>query len=310
MTSVHGSEQVGKAMAKQETVRVAMVQPLTDIEVQPRNVEKALLYLAQARDQGADIVCFPETYPGPWTPPLAYDSLPALCEGARKHNVYVIAGLIEPVVDRPDRYYVKEVLISAQGELRGEYCRTTPAGPWLYRGSSFWDFHYQEAGELPVFDTPWCKVGIAICSEVYVPELSRILALQGAEIIFLPAGVPKAELWHTWRTLVFARAIENLCFTATCQNVFGPSDLGLTMICSPEQVLVESVREGVFVADCDLSRLRLLRNAEDTWQFPGPKRCKPGLLKHWYRPELHADLLAEMGRQAVEFARSKGEDRT
>jgi predicted amidohydrolase len=283
-------------MAGNEMVRVAMVQSLVQIEAGAQNVERALAYLEQARGLGAELVCFPETYPGPWTPPLGYDALPDLCAGAEKHNLYVIAGLIEPATGHPDRYHIKEVLIGADGEVVGEYRRTTPKGPWLYRGSWFWDFYYQEAAALPVFETPWGKIGIAICSEVYMPEVSRILALQGAEIIFLPAGVPKPELWHTWRTLIFARAIENLCFTATCQNLFEPGDLGLTMICSPEQVLVESIREGVFVADCDLARLRLLRAAEDSWDFPGVKQCKPGIFDHWYRPELHADLLAEVGR--------------
>ena len=285
-------------MGENETVRLAVVQARTNLESPASNVECALQYLESARALGADIVCYPETYPGPWTPPLAYDALPALCEGARKHNVYVVAGMIEPVADHTDRFYVKGVLISAQGEVVGEYRRTTPKGPWIYRGSRFWDFQYQEAGALPVFETPWCKIGIAICSEVYIPELCRILALQGAEIILLPAGVPKEDLWHTWRTLIFARAIENLCFTATCQNVFEPTDLGLSMICSPEQILVESIREGVFVAECDLGRLRLLSREEDTWDFPGVKHCKPGIFEHWYRPELHADLLAQVGRKA------------
>lgn len=295
-------------MEGKDTVRVAMVQTMTDVISRPKNVENALRYLEKASALGADIVCFPETYPGPWTPPLDYDPLPALCEGAKRHHVYVVAGMIGPVADSPDRHYLKAVLISAQGEVVGEYRRTTPKGPWLYRGSGFWDFHYQEADTLPVFETPWCKIGIAICSEVYVPELSRILALQGAEIIFLPAGVPKEELWHTWRTLIFARAIENLCFTATCQNMFSPSDLGLTMICSPEQVLVESIREGIFVADCDLARLRLLRGAEDTWDFPGTKHCKPGIFEHWYRPELHADLLAKVGWGSKGQANLEGDD--
>ncbi len=287
-------------MAGNECIRVAMVQSLTDVEARSRNVERALAYLEQARGLGADIVCFPETYPGPWTPPPTYDPLPALCEAARRYNLYVIAGLIESVAGHADRYHVKEVLIGEDGKVAGEYRRTTPRGPWLYQGSWFWDFHYQEASALPVFETPWCKIGIAVCSEVYIPEVSRILALQGAEVIFLPAGVPKPELWHTWRTLIFARAIENLCFTATCQNVFNPADLGLTMICSPEQVLVESIWEGVFVADCDLARLRLLRGAQDTWDFPGVKHCKPGIFEHWYRPELHADLLAKVGREVRE----------
>ena len=127
-----------------------------------------------------------------------------------------------------------------------------------------------------------------------MPEVCRALALQGAEIILLPAGVPKGPLWETWRTLIFARAIENLCFTATCQNIFAPSDLGLAMICSPEKIMVESIAAGVFVADCDLDRLRLLRETEDSWDFPGVKYCKPGIFKQWYRPELHAQVPAEI----------------
>ena len=293
-------------MAAKEMVRVAMVQSMVDTEAGAGNVERALAYLEQASAMGADIVCFAETYPGPWTPPLSYDPLPGLCAGAKKHNLYVIAGSIEPVAGHPDRYHVKEVLIDAQGEIAGKYRRTSPPGPWIYQGSWFWDFYYQEADALPVFDTPWGKIGIAICSEVYMPEVSRMLALQGAEIIFLPAGVPKPGLWDTWRTLIFARAIENLCITATCQNVFAPDDLGLTMICSPEEVLVESIREGVFVADCDLARIRLLRALPDTWDFPGEKHCKPGIFSHWYRQELHADLLAQIGRVSTE--NSIGED--
>jgi predicted amidohydrolase len=145
-----------------------------------------------------------------------------------------------------------------------------------------------------VFDTSFGRIGFAICSEVYMPELCRILALKGAEFIFLPAGVPKGPMWETWRTLIFARAIENLCFTATCQNLFDPADRGLAMICSPENVMIESTQAGVFVADCDLDRLRLLRETEDTWDFPGIKHCKPGIFKQWYRPELHTRMLDEI----------------
>jgi predicted amidohydrolase len=286
-------------MGTKDTVRVAMVQALTDVNQPARNVDQALNYMRLASVQGADIVCFPETYPGPWTPPLDYDPLPQICRGAVEHGLYVVAGLIEPVAEGAERYYVCEVLIDSQGRIAGKYRRTTPPGPWIYQGGEFWDLYYQEATQLPVFDTPWGKVGLALCSEVYVPEVCRILALQGAELIFLPAGTPKGDLWHTWRTLTFARAIENLCLTATCQNLFAPSDLGLTMICSPEDILVETIREGVFVADCDLSRIRHLRASEDTRDF-GPRRCKPGIFRHWYRPELHGVVLADVGRAATE----------
>jgi len=130
-------------------------------------------------------------------------------------------------------------------------------------------------------------------------EVCRILALKGAELIFLPAGVPKGPMWETWRTLIFARAIENLCFTATCQNLFQPDDQGLAMICSPEHVLAESTDAGVLIADCDLDRLRQLRETDDSWDFPGIKHCKPGIFKQWYRPELHARTLNEINAVPV-----------
>ena len=268
-------------------VRVAVAQTYTDRENPSRNVENAIGYVAQAAAQGAQILCLPETYPGPWTPPLDYDPVPDLCEAARENDIYIVAGLIRPVEGSNERYYNMELLISPEGVVAGEYRRTTPRGPWLYKGSSFWDFDWQEHNELPVFDTPWCRVGLLICSEVYMPELSRILALKGAELIFLPAGIPKEELWPTWRTLIWARAIENIAFTATCQNVFTPSDLGLAMICSPEEIMAESIKEGILVADCDLDRIRYLGEQQDTWDFPGVKHCKPGIFRDWCRPELY-----------------------
>ena len=59
------------------------------------------------------------------------------------------------------------------------------------------------------------------------------------------------------------------------------------MICSPEAVLAESAAEGVLVAECDLERLRWMRELEDGPGFPGEKACKTGVLWQWYRPELY-----------------------
>jgi 5-aminopentanamidase len=135
-------------------------------------------------------------------------------------------------------------------------------------------------------------IGMLICSEVYVPELARLLALKGAEILFMPAGLWKSAQWDNWRVLMRARAIENLAYTATCQNILGeePENAGLAMICSPEGVLVDSSQDGVFLADCDLDRLRMLRAAQDGRDFPGGKACKAGVLWQWYRADRFAQL--------------------
>lgn len=277
-------------------VRIAAFQPVTDLQRRAGNVEHAVAAIASAAGQGADLVLLPETYPGPWTPPLDYDALPALRAAAREHAIFIAAGFIEPAED--GGFYVSHGLIDDQGELLGTYRRTTPTGPWLYKGHFFWDFDWQEAESWPVFETRLGTIGIAICSEVYMPEVSRALALQGAEIILLPSGTPKGPMWETWRTLLYARAIENLCYTVSCQNLFAPGDRGLALICGPEQILAESEQDGLLLADCDLERLRLLRAAEDSWAFPGEKRCKPGIFWQWYRPALHGAGLARIGQAA------------
>jgi len=61
-------------------------------------------------------------------------------------------------------------------------------GPWIYTGGTAWEFQYVPGNEFPVFDTVHGKVGLAMCSEVYMPEVARALALRGAELIFMPAA--------------------------------------------------------------------------------------------------------------------------
>jgi predicted amidohydrolase len=267
-------------------VKVAAVQTKTfpEADEQRKNIEMAREYVTEAAKQGAQIICFPETYPGPWKAPLSYSPVKPLEEMASEYGVYIVAGANWPVPGKSDRGYCSEVLIGPKG-LIGRYNRTIPKGPWIYKGGRFWDFDYQEADELPIFDTPFGKVGILLCSEVYSPELSRILALKGAEIIFLPAGVCKYELHETWRNLLWSRSIENLAYTVTCQNIFG-AEHGLAMICSPEEIVLESLKPGVFIAECDLDRTRWLRAERDLYGPPMPWKTKPGVLRDWRRSEV------------------------
>jgi predicted amidohydrolase len=141
--------------------------------------------------------------------------------------------------------------------------------------------------EFPVFDTVHGKVGLAMCSEVYVPEVARALALRGAELIFMPAGKDKGKLWATWRTLIWARAIENLAIVVTTQNLFDHSERGLAMVASPEEILFESTIAGTTVIDVSLERVRYLRATRDEVGSSQHCAAKQGVLgPQWQRPEL------------------------
>lgn len=108
----------------------------------------------------------------------------------------------------------------------------------------------------------------------------------------LPAGVDKHRLWSTWRTLLFARAIENLAAVATTQNLFGPGERGMALLALPEEVVFETTRPGLFVLDVDLARVRDLRAQEDGIASQRTNAAKAGLLTQWQRPELYRTVWA------------------
>ena len=80
------------------TFRIAVVQPIchrpgTDVA----NVADAARTIARAADEGAQFVCFPETYPGPWRMPATFDPTAAMVEAAAKHKTHVVFGTIAPI---------------------------------------------------------------------------------------------------------------------------------------------------------------------------------------------------------------------
>lgn len=270
-------------------MKIAVVQPITHASPDDeRNVKDAVAHIEAAAVANADFVVFPESYPGPWRMPMSFDPTAAMVDAAAQSHLHVVFGTMEPIDETAGTAHQLTVLAYPDGRAPGVYRRTHPPGPWLYTGGS-WEFQYVAADEFPVFGTEHGTVGLGVCSEVYMPEVSRALALRGAEIIFLPAGVPKPELWHTWRTLTWARAIENLAIVVTTQNMFATSDLGLAMVASPGSVVFESRSSGIFYVDVDLDEVRRLRSEED-----GPlsrNAAKAGVLTQWQRPELYGKLL-------------------
>lgn len=271
-------------------IRIAGVQPRSGSGAdEQRNAADALDWIDRAADAGADLVLFPEGYPGPANPANRYDAFGPLAERAAKRGVHVVASRAE---EADAGHFMTLHLIDDSGETVGVYRRTTPHGPYVYRDLDAWAFDYVEAPEPPrVFETSLGRIGLLVCSEVYVPELSRVLALQGADVILYPAGGAINELLPSWRSLIWARAIENLVYTAAVQNLYGDEE-GVGTIAAPEEILAQSAEEGLLVADLDLERLEFLRSEDERIEFPKRYRTVPGVLR-WRRPELYGALVAE-----------------
>jgi predicted amidohydrolase len=284
------------------TFRIAVVQPIAHRPGEDEgNVADAVRTIARAAGEGADFVCFPETYPGPWRMPATFDPTPALAEAAAKHGVHAVFGTIAPIDAKAATAYNLIVMAYPDGRAPVRYRRTHPNGPWIYTGGRSWEFQYVAGDEFPVFDTVHGKVALAMCSEVYMPEVTRALALRGAELIFMPAGVDKNRLWATWRTLIFARAIENLAIVVTTQNLFDHAQRGLAMVATPEEILFESTAAGTSFVDVALDRVRYLRTTRDEVGSSAVCGAKQGVLgPQWQRPELYDTLYPRPRREAAE----------
>lgn len=293
------------------SVRLGLAQTVTHFgEREEENLARAADLVRQAGALGVNLLVFAENYPGPFTEHNRFDVAQVLHAAAAKYQVALAYGTSLPAPGRPGSYNIAVVVVDDCGQVRGEYRRTHPVGPYIYRDSEEWNFDYVAACEFPVINMPWGKLGISICSEVHLPEIARILALKGAEVCLFPSGLLIDELGYTdnWRTLVRARAIENLMYTATLVNLMdcsvaeqfsdagtvaatGSSGLtaGIGMIASPERVLAESSESGILTADLDLDRIRYLRSAQEELIVPAPYRTIPGHFA-WRRPELYGAL--------------------
>jgi predicted amidohydrolase len=271
------------------TFRIAVVQPITHRPGEDeRNVAEAVAHVAQAAAEGAQFVCFPESYPGPWRMPAPYDPTEALRAAAQAHKIHVVYGTLEPISMREATAYNLTCMAFPDGRPPVRYRRTHPNGPWVYTGGAVWEFQYRPGDEFPVFDTVHGKVGLAMCSEVYMPEVTRALALRGAELIFMPAGKDKGRLWATWRTLIWARAIENLAVVVTTQNLFDRGERGLAMVATPEEIVYESTVAGRGIVEVSLDRLRHMRGARDEIGSSANFAAKQGVTgPQWQRPELY-----------------------
>jgi predicted amidohydrolase len=287
---------------------IAVVQPHTNPPPDDeRNVADAVKWIERAAGEGADFVCFPESYPGPWRMPAPYDPTARIVAAAAEFGVHVIFGTLEPIDEEKRTAYNLTCMAYPDGRPPARYRRTHPNGPWIYSsrtgGGGVWEFEWTPGDEFHVFDTAHGKVGLGMCSEVYMPEVSRALALRGAEIIFLPAGLPgSGNLWDTWHTLLQARAIENLALVVSTRNILDPAtERGLAIIAGPERTLFESINVGMSVVRVSLDRVRALREGWDGDNQTPYCGVKQGLLSpQWQRPELYDAILPRSLPKAAE----------
>lgn len=227
------------------------------------NVERAAGYIRDAADRKADIVCLPEMvttahvpkemeylaeeYPGKFTR--------AFRHAAKSGGINVIA----PYIVRVGRkLYNQATIINRSGKVVGYYRKIQPTGEESH--------HISFGNELPVFVLDFGRIAVMICMDIYFPEIPRIYAFKGAEIVFWPT-VSHGPTQESLRTQLTARALDNSLIMVESNLANMPPYAAYSGRYRPATARIidhngdiiaqTGRRHGVAVAEIDLDEVRL-----------------------------------------------------
>jgi len=257
-----------------QAFKVAAVQMASGPNV-AGNLSEARRLIEKAAEQGARLVVLPEYFPIMGlteTDKVAVRELPGigviqtfLSETARKNKVWLVGGSIPLVANSPNKVLNTCLLFNDRGEQVARYDKIHLFN--LVLGNE----QYNEArtiesgNQVIVVDSPFGRIGLAICYDLRFPELFR--AMKDVDIIVLPAAFTETTGKMHWEVLVRARAIENLAYVVAAAqggyHVSGRETHGHSMIVDPwGRVLDQLARgSGVVVAEVNPSYQASLRSS-------------------------------------------------
>ncbi len=213
------------------------------------NLSMAERLIADAVESGAQVLALPESFAfigkqdkeilsiseEPGSGPLQ----DFFAELAQRHAVWICGGTIPLRSPDADRVYASSLIYDDQGRQVARYDKIHLFDVQLIDS----DEQYNESAtiypgnKVVVTDTPFGRIGMAVCYDLRFPELFRELLNQRAEIIFLPSAFTALTGKAHWEVLLRARAIENLCYiVAAAQggyHINGRSTYGHSMIVDP-----------------------------------------------------------------------------
>ncbi len=243
---------------------VAAVQ-LTSTEDSGANLSRAVEWVRQAAQAGADLVTLPENYAflgdsedrckaaqavdGPFTAPLR--------EAAQEYRVCVLAGSIPERGPDPGHTYNTSVLIGRSGETVAVYRKIHLFDVSLSEAQFAESASVTAGHEVVTAEIDGWVLGLSICYDLRFPELYRRLSAAGARLLIIPSAFTLHTGKDHWELLVRARAVENLCYVVAPAQ-FGrhsPKRVswGKSMVVDPWGTLlaVAPEREGFVMAALD-----------------------------------------------------------
>ena len=258
--------------------RIAAVQMASGPNVNANLLEAERL-IKQAADEGAELVVLPEFFA--LMGMNDHDAVGIreedghgqiqdfLAEQAARNGVWLVGGTIPLNANDADKVSAASLLYDAQGNRVARYDKIHLFDVLITEN----DEQYNESETIEpgnkavVVDTPFGKLGMAVCYDLRFPGLFRTLVEQGAEIITIPSAFTAITGKAHWEVLVRARAVENQCYViAAAQGGYhanGRETFGDSMVVDPWGLVLDRLPRGsgVVVSDMDIERLRDIRRS-------------------------------------------------
>lgn len=192
---------------------IAGIQLAVSRESRANNIAKAQQWIRKAAAQGAKIVCLQEFFStGCFTreKELANFQLAETVQGstvssmaalAKELDIHILVPFMEQDAFVKGRYYNSVAIAGPDGKIAGQYRKL-----FIPQNAPSYEKYYFTPGNLgvPVFTAGDVRFGVAICYDLYFFEVHRILALKGADIVFIPMSSSKGRqyLWEAQLTSV------------------------------------------------------------------------------------------------------------
>ena len=165
---------------------------------------------------------------------------------AKKHHLWLLIGSIRAREVGMDRPFNRSILINPEGEIAATYDKIHLFDVTLPDGSHYRESAQAMPGEKAVVAPLPLPLGMSICYDLRFPQLYRMLAMKGAQVLAVPSAFTRPTGQAHWHTLLRARAIENACYViapAQCGvHPGGRETYGHSLIIDPwGEVLAEAV---------------------------------------------------------------------
>jgi len=251
--------------------RAALVQMKSSVD-KNKNLSYSLKLIGRAAQKKAQLICFPEFQmaysPAEQKPETLHeiaekingDFISALSNSAKKNKINVVATIYEIINTNKQNQKVFDtaVIINEHGKIQSVYRKIH-----LYDALGFKESKKLLAGNIIEKPTRTSvgNLGLQICYDMRFPEISRILTVNGANILVSPsawvAGFMKQEHWEI---MLKSRAIENGVYVIA-PNQLGNIYCGHSMVIEPFGATLTDMgnRQGMEILDIDNSRIDTVR---------------------------------------------------